>query len=737
MTFLQSGTEPNYWQKQADQYLIKGNYSQACSLWQEAVEAEPLVRSHYWHLGLMLLLQEQEEIAQTTWLMGMVEGEPEQVEQWTLELAQVLQAEAERQEEIANYTVACLIRRHLREIKPSDINNLLHLMQFSINSEKLTDQELTELGIIELLKLAPPIEVESKLLLQVLQSILDFAPIHPLSLEFAEACLVHIDDYQALIGILLPASIKISYSLRQPIVAASLLELSLRLNPRNLPILLCLSSFYQNACQYEKGIETAKLCYSMAQTLVEKIASNHILLRGLMGSGGYWKEAVSIFDAQQSLHLSLIKETTNFLAESTVLSLVNTAFFCPYFQDQAQKNREIQNQLAQFCYTHIQKNLSEPAQRYSQRVLASKAQPVKIGYVSHCLCRHSVGWIAQGLFKHHDRHQFEIYAYLVGYKKNKDSVQEWYINNVTRAYKCELHGTEIAEKIYEDGIDILIDLDSITLDISCEILALKPAPVQATWLGWDASGIPSIDYFIADPYVLPESAQQYYREKIWRLPQTYIAVDGFEIGIPNIRRDQLNIPSDAVVYFSGQRGYKRNPETAVLQMKIIKEVPNSYFLIKGIAEEESVKNFFIQIAEEEGVDPSRLCFLGLDASEAIHRANLAIADVVLDTYPYNGATTTLETLWMGIPLVTRVGEQFSARNSYTMMINAGIIEGIAWTDQEYIEWGIRLGKDESLRQQVAWKLHKYKQTAPLWNAQQFARDMESAYQQMWARYIQS
>jgi predicted O-linked N-acetylglucosamine transferase (SPINDLY family) len=172
-------------------------------------------------------------------------------------------------------------------------------------------------------------------------------------------------------------------------------------------------------------------------------------------------------------------------------------------------------------------------------------------------------------------------------------------------------------------------------------------------------------------------------------------------------------------------------------MKIIKEVPNSYFLIKGGAIEKSIKNLFTQIAEELGVDSDRLRFLPAVPSEAVHRANLGIADVVLDTYPYNGATTTLETLWMGIPLVTRVGEQFAARNSYTMMMNAGITEGIAWTDDEYIEWGVRLGKDAALRQQISWKLWQSRQTSPLWNAKQFTREMENAYKQMWERYLET
>ncbi|NET53395.1 MAG: O-linked N-acetylglucosamine transferase, SPINDLY family protein, partial [Merismopedia sp. SIO2A8] len=240
--------------------------------------------------------------------------------------------------------------------------------------------------------------------------------------------------------------------------------------------------------------------------------------------------------------------------------------------------------------------------------------------------------------------------------------------------------------------------------------------------------IPAIDYFIADPYVLPATAQEYYTEKIWRLPQTYIAVDGFEVGVPTLRRDQLNIPNDAIIYLSSQRGYKRHPETVRLQMQILKQVPNSFFLIKGKAEAEAIKNFFNQIAEEEGVECDRLRFLPEVALESIHRANLGIADIVLDTYPYNGATTTLETLWMGIPIVTKVGQQFAARNSYTMMINSGITEGIAWNDQQYLEWGIRLGKDANLRQQIAWKLRQSRQSAPLWNGRQFTREIEKAFQ---------
>jgi predicted O-linked N-acetylglucosamine transferase (SPINDLY family) len=356
------------------------------------------------------------------------------------------------------------------------------------------------------------------------------------------------------------------------------------------------------------------------------------------------------------------------------------------------------------------------------------------------MATHSVGWLARWLLQHHDPDQIEVHGYFLGYREIPDPLQAWYVDAVDYAHKFPAYREdtylEIADQIYQDEIDILIDLDSITLDISCQILSLKPAPIQATWLGWDASGLPTIDYFIADPYVLPDDAQSYYSEKIWRLPQTYIAVDGFEVDTPTLRREDLGIPEDAIVFLSAQRGYKRHQDHVRSQLKIIQQVPNSYLLIKGLSDANSVQEFFLKIAEEEGVSSDRLRFLKGDPSSQAHRANLQIADIVLDTFPYNGATTTLETLWMGIPIVTRVGEQFAARNSYGMMVNAGITEGIAWTDAEYIEWGVKLGTDAELRDRVHCKLFRSRQTAPLWNAKAFAQQMETAYLQMWQAYTE-
>ncbi len=740
MTSAQASPNSADWQQQANQYLLQANYTQAAQLYEQAITAEPEMKPHYWHLGLMLLLQGQEAEAQMAWMLGLAEGEPEQIELWTTELMQVLQIEAERQETLGDYQLAWVIRQHMQEIAPLDVNNLLHGIALSIQLETFTCENLITSGIIELLK--EELAVDPDLLILLLKKVLNYAPQDPDVLTFTEACLRHTHEAQVFINLVLYTSKKIAYSSpKRPKLAAYFAELCLIREPNHIEVLKHLTVFYQNSYQYTKGIKTAKQCYELAESLADKIVTNHLVIRALMSATGFWEEACLKLEQQGLLMNSIIKEWPRNIKPDSNIRLFNSPFFFPYFKDEPQNNRFIQNQISRLCQENYEIYARHLVERYRYPLIPNKTKEsnkiLKVGYISHFLGRHSVGWLARWLFQHHDQKKIKIYTYFVGYLSIDDFVQQWFVDNSYQTHKFEMPSEKILAQIHEDEIDILVDLDSITFQAQCEILSTKAAPVQVTWLGWDASGLPAVDYFIADPYVLPDSAQDYYTEKIWRLPNTYIAVDGFEVGVPSLRRAQLDIPSDAVIYFVGQKGYKRHLDNARLQMRILKEVPNSYLLVKGEADEESSIKFFEEVAEEVGVSCDRLRFLPIVGSEEVHRANLGIADVVLDTYPYNGATTTLETLWMGIPLVTRVGQQFAARNSYGFMMNVGVTEGIAWTDEEYVEWGVRLGKDPALRQQISWKLRQSRQTSPLWNAKQFTREMEKAYQQMWQRYVEA
>jgi predicted O-linked N-acetylglucosamine transferase (SPINDLY family) len=733
-----------HWQAQAYQCLLQKDYVQAINIYEQIIADESDTISHYFYLGLLQLLQGQESEAQLTWMECVANDlSIEQIDNFTSELVEVLYTELLRQKDIQEYATAWLIGQHIHEIDPQYLDNSLVSVWLSMQLQTLDSENSIFLEVIEALRglsnNTESITFNLDLLWAVLDNLLKYKP-YPLLIEFTKACIPFITEIPHLIYKLIQTSVDLAYRQQREHLAISVLELCLQIYPNHLEVLEHLCRIHLKIGGHSQGLEIAKLYSQLSERITDKIFANTLLIRALLDKGDDWGAVLSVFTAQQNLITSIISDKSSQLSPATITRLYISNYFTPYIKDEPAKNRPRQNQLTQACQNHVSVNLFAQMQKFRQRH-RDRNQKLKIAYISRCMATHSVGWLARWLIQHHDRSQFEVYGYFLGYRQYQDDLQAWYENQMDHAYRVGVDGvddvTQIANKIEQDQIDILVDLDSYTFDITCSVMALKPAPIQVTWLGCDASGIPAIDYFIADDYALPADAQDYYAEKIWRLPNSYIAVDGFEIGIPSLRRDRLGIPNEAVVYLSSQTAFKRNPDNVRLQMQIIKAVPNSYFLIKGFGDQESLQEFFTNMAIAEDVNPEKLRFLPMTASEEEHRANLGIADIVLDTYPYNGATTTLETLWMCIPIVTKVGEQFAARNSYTMMVNAGISEGIAWNDAEYIEWGIRLGKDTSLRKNIATRLKAGRQTAPLWNAKQFTRDMESAYQQMWQQYVQA
>ena len=542
--------------------------------------------------------------------------------------------------------------------------------------------------------------------------------------------------------------------------AAELGSFCVELAPNDVKVLLPVANWMQHTGLTESltaSIPLAVTCLERSPSYVDRVLATHLILSALMSTCGNWQDSWHYYQIHKHLLASLKMSSPLALPDgegsqdqfpfsrgekglgdegdrSALPNILGMGAFLLYFEDNPRTNRPIRNQFAAVCQALFQQQAAERGKQYHSSYVplgTAVSKPLKIGYLSEGLRQHSIGWLIRWLLQHHDRHHFEVHLYSLM------PSDDWIQNSLRSSHGDRFHDlppttVNIADRIYADQIDILVELDSLTCLSGCGTLALKPAPIQVNWLGYDAAGIPGVDYFIADPYVLPEDAQSYYTEKIWRLPNAYIAVEGFEVHTPSLRRDQLDIPGDAIVYLSSQSGLKRNPHNIRLQMQILKAVPNSYFLIKSWrAAMTQLEEFFGQSADEVGLSRDRLRFLPGVPSEFTHRANLHLADIVLDTYPYNGATTTLEALWTGLPIVTRVGEQFAARNSYTMMKNAGVTEGIAWSDDEYIEWGTRLGQDTNLRQEIIYKLRRSRHISPLWNASAFTRDLEKAYQQMW------
>ncbi|WP_205369935.1 O-linked N-acetylglucosamine transferase, SPINDLY family protein [Thermoleptolyngbya sp. PKUAC-SCTB121] len=717
-------------------------YDAAAVALEQLIEENAAIPSAVWHLGLVRLLQKQEEEAQLLWTMMMSEAAPDQLEPWTTELSNLLHTEALRQQRKGQAQAAWLIRRHLREVNPADWQNALHLVELELELKQFQANSLEELGLIEWLRTEQPAAAEMEHLSTLVKQLLETIPYETAVIALVQAFIPRVEQPADWIDPLLAAAYNISSKIINYSRAIPYAELCHQIDPYHSATLLRLSAYYQDSEQYDKGIDFAERFLAGTQTTLQRWMGTAMLLRGLMIRGGQWERVTATLQDITALSETFLAEyefKDDQLLDASILTA--SMYFYPYVSDSPRETRSLQNRVAKLYQDDLTASVKQKSDLYipypqAPLVRSVERKKLRVGYISRCMRAHSVGWLSRWLLHHHDHDRFDIHVLFNQQIEPGAFGREWFASKADSAYAIEGDILGIAKTIREDEIDILVDLDSITSDLNMGVLALKPAPVQVTWLGMDASGLPAVDYFIADSYVVPDDADEYYAETIWRLPQTYLAVDGFEVGVPTLRRDDLGIPSHAVIYLSAQIAYKRHPETVRRQMQILREVPNSYFLIKGAGDSESVRSLFLQIAEEEGVAGDRLRFLSRDKTELDHRANLAIADVVLDTFPYNGATTTMETLWMGIPMVTQVGKQFASRNSYGMMMNAGITEGIAHTPEEYVEWGVRLGKDAKLREEIQAKLRRSRQTSPLWNARQFTRDMERAYEQMWERYLE-
>jgi predicted O-linked N-acetylglucosamine transferase (SPINDLY family) len=689
---------------------------------------------NYWYLGLAYLLQQRELDAQATWFIPFAEVlETAETAHLTSELSHILDRVAVQKLAEDSFEAAWLISQYLREIDPTHVNNLLRSIFLAIKLDLFTPEFLVEWQAVEILadRLEIEIDIQTEFLDLAIESLFNFPS--PFTRDFICQCLLSFPQYRSnSIESIGNIALKSSHRSGANSYSIEILESCLEFQPQNDIVLQVLCRLNCNLGEYQKAIDLSLLIYELCNGSAAQIIANANIISTLLTAGD-WQQVMPIVDRHYQLFETFIAEQHDCLAPHISQRLMVSATFFPYIADRPAYYRSLQNQIAR---TYVDLRHAQTIDReITAAALLKQPGVIRIGYLASTLRSHSVGWLSRWLWQYHDRDRFQIFTYCINQNPDDPIYQKWFRDRSDCAYCFGSNADEIAAQIQADEVDILIDLDSLTLDTTCQILAAKPAPIQVSWLGWDATGLPTVDYFIADRYVLPANAQEYYQEQIWRLPQTYLAVDGFEVGTPTIRREDLDIPADAVIYWSGQRGYKRHPQTIRLQMQILQLVPNSYLLIKGESDRVIIKELFSSIATEIGVNPDRLRFLNTVADEMTHRANLAIADIVLDTFPYNGATTTLETLWMGIPLVTQVGEQFAARNSYTFMLNAGITEGIAWSEAEYLDWGVKLGLDRELRMQIRAKLRSGRQTAPVWNAKQFTLDLEQAYQEMWAQYL--
>lgn len=689
----------------------------------------------YWQAGLEYILADNPEDAQGAFLMPFLEGVyPEEFLQHSLSEYLIISAnDQEKQGELDN---ADKILSLATDIFPSDVNILLRRTKFSLLSGNFDPELLAE--TLRILDETEPEEIEQALMAATITQFLrscnpkTLATLPPtLFSNLLTLFLSKSIDQDAAITTLHHEALIIGGQQKLKLLELNILETCLNFCSANsrFSILSETALIAAHTGKHERAIQLAELCCadSKSRSKEHQVVANYTLLFSLM-EAGKWQLIPAVMQEGLGHIMALNDQDCTMEMSGTVAS----TYFYSYLTDQPEMLQKIRSNLGKIYGPIVKAHADQFLRQDNQQVAHHHAQKVlRIGYICSTFSKHSVGWLSRWLFGHHDRQNFQIFIYNVAQSEHDEFHQKYFKANANASYYFNHNAMEIAKQIEEDEIDILVDLDSLTSVVTYGVMCCKPAPIQITWLGWENSGCPEVDYFMADPYVLPSNAEEYYATKIWRLPQTYIAVDGFEVGTPNKRRADYNIPADAIVYLCTQKSYKHHPDILQLQMQIIREVPNSYLLIKVTGSLDATMDVYQEVADRVGISIERLRFLDMQPDEYTHRANLNLADIVLDTFPYNGATTTLETIWAGVPIVTKVGQSFMARNSYAFLTNAGIAEGIAYSDQEYVDWGIKLGQDLELRQQVSGKMLQSRKTSPLWDGERFTQDMENAYKQMW------
>jgi protein O-GlcNAc transferase len=358
------------------------------------------------------------------------------------------------------------------------------------------------------------------------------------------------------------------------------------------------------------------------------------------------------------------------------------------------------------------------------------ARRLRIGYVSPDFRWHAVGRNLLPVFCKHDRGKFEIFCYsqvlrpdaLTGLlKKNTDG---W--RNI-----LGVPDEKVAEQIREDRIDILVDLALHTGDNRLLIFARKPAPVQASYLGYCSStGMEAMDYRISDPHMDPADFDlSCYSEKTIRLPHTYWCYQSTGPAAEAPRNKGEPLTFGCLNTFA-----KVSVEAQLLWARLLESVPGSRLLLHSAAgsHRENVRKRF----ESAGVDPSRVEFVPTQRYDVYMQTHCQI-DVALDPFPYGGGITTLDSLWQGVPVVTLNGRTAVGRGGRSILTNVGLPELIAQTPAEHIRIATGLAGDGDRRAELRRTLRSRMQDSPLRDATGLARDLEGAYREMWRAWCET
>lgn len=394
----------------------------------------------------------------------------------------------------------------------------------------------------------------------------------------------------------------------------------------------------------------------------------------------------------------------------------------------------IQNYSADYTAEQILAEHKRYGDRHGKPVSApppDRAWPrrLRIGYVSPDFRRHVVSTFMLPIIARHDRERFEVYCYFVFEKA--DGVTDGFIELADRWRHCRGSPQEIFERIRADRIDILVDLAGHSRQGALEVFALRPAPVQVSYLGYpNTTGLRAIDYRITDAKADPPGATDaHHVEKLVRLPRTFVC---FRPG-PGMQVSPLPALQGAPFTFGSFNNIlKVSPPFIRAAARVLKAVPGSRLLLKDkrLASQSTQRDYEAAFARS-GIEPSRLLLRGWEPTAESHLKTYDAVDVALDTFPYNGTTTTCEALWMGVPVVSLRGDRHAGRVGASLLESVGLTEFLAQTEDEYVSIASSIASDLERLAKLRAGVRARMQASPLMDEHGFVRELEQCYLDMW------
>ena len=358
---------------------------------------------------------------------------------------------------------------------------------------------------------------------------------------------------------------------------------------------------------------------------------------------------------------------------------------------------------------------------------------LRVAYISADFREGPLATLMTGVFEHHDPHRVETIG--VSLAPDDRSAAR---GRFARAFHhfvdvSDKNDIEIASQLSQMEIDIAVDLMGFTEGARSWIFKHRPAPIQAGFLGYPGTvGGDWLDYLIADRVVVPDEQRRFYAEQLVYLPDAFLPRDtGCKPSPAPVSRLDEELPERGFVFACFNNAYKLNPVMFDIWMRLLREVEESVLWLSE--PNRAAKQNLLREAQARGVVPERLVFARFRPSPEEHLARLKLADLFLDTLPYNAHTTASDALWAGLPVLTCLGNTFAGRVAASLLETIGLPEMITTTLDDYETLALKLARDPGALAAIAKKLRDHRDTHPLFDAARFTRHLEAAYAEMWER----